>query len=55
MEPFQGADQQGFLIKGTGLFYAAFEDFQHVFGAGCIIPVERSHTGKFLFKRQNHI
>jgi hypothetical protein len=54
MEPFQGADQQGFLIKGAGLFDAAFEDFQHVFGTGRIIPVERPHTAKFFLKRQNH-
>jgi hypothetical protein len=54
MEPLQGTDQQGFLIKGPGLFEAAFENCKHIFGTGRIIPVERTHTRKFFFKRQNH-
>jgi hypothetical protein len=54
VEPFQGTDQQVFLIERAGLFHAALKDRQHVFGAGCIIPVDGTHAGKSFFPGQNH-
>jgi hypothetical protein len=54
MEPFHGTDKQCFFVKGPGSFDAAFEDCEHIFRIGRIIPVERSHAFKFFLKRQNH-
>jgi hypothetical protein len=54
MEPFQGTDQKGLLIKGSGLFHAALKNRQHIFGAGCMIPVEGGQVFKFFPAGQDH-